>query len=151
MMNNKMNLNDLRLNDELIKKVFLFPTPMCGTCGEIGTIKTSGKLSEIKERMFKFIDDLKIEYKQANPMGVIIDQRRGRIYFLKDKKCVINKNVTFKCDRIATFKLDELVIDFTELINKIATDLDIDSLVIAQVVNGNLNIISNQAFLVSHC
>ena len=62
MMNNRMNLNDLRLNDELIKKVFLFPTPMCGTCGEIGAIKTSGKLSEIKEKMFKFIDDLKTEY-----------------------------------------------------------------------------------------
>ena len=64
-MMNRMNLNDLRLNDELIKKVFLFPTPMCGTCGEIGAIKTSGKLSEIKEKMFKFIDDLKTEYKQA--------------------------------------------------------------------------------------
>ena len=149
MMNNKMNLNDLRLNDELIEKVFLFPAPMCGTCGEIGTIKTSGKLSEIKEKMFKFIDDLKIEYKQANPMGVIIDETR--IYFLKDKKCVINKNVTFKCDRIRTFKLDELVIDYTKLINTMTTDLNIDSLVIAQVVNGNLNIISNQAFLVSHC
>ena len=149
-MMNRMNLNDLRLNDELIKKVFLFPTPMCGTCGEIGAIKTSGKLSEIKEKMFKFIDDLKTEYKQANPMGVIIDETRGKIYFLKDKKCVINKNVTFKCNKISTFKLDELVIDYTELINTMATDLDIDSLVIAQVINGNLNIISNQAFLVSH-